>query len=232
MPRRITAPDPKSTSVSTTPQPSSSPVLSDVRPIFDNMKASPPPSPAKTIAPVRSKRSPSASRPDTQNVKHRKDTETGRRYTVEYLTDPKHGKLARERGRVALSITDLPPALRSLPKLKTNGSGGYQHVYERRLSNVKNLTDSSRTSWFQPMFKQRWTREDEHGTKYHGVNWFSSLGSYWDPAVAAVAAEMGKERHESGQGDDAIRRVEEDLIQAARDFAKGKGNKAKKVNAA
>ena len=136
-----------------------------------------------------------------------------RKYRVEYLHGAR-GKLARVRGRVALSLQDLPPAMRRMPKV--SDGGGYSHVYERRLD-LKDLTDDARTTWYQPMFKKRWTRVDaETGEKTHGVTWYARLGSYWEAATAAVAAEMAIARYNEGKSREEIERVEEDLVAAAR----------------
>lgn len=179
---------------------------------------------SRTGSPTTKRAKASTAHPNT--LYHLKDDETGRKYTVEYLSGSS-GKYGRVRGRVALSCTDLPPSMRTLPRPRPDG--GYEHVYERKL-NLKNLTDDTKSSWYQPMFKQRWTREDEHGNKMKGVDWYSCLGSYWDPKVAAVAAEIAKQRHADGQDREAIERVEEDLLQAARDYCgalqrKGKSTK-------
>ena len=125
------------------------------------------------------------------------DATTGRAYSVEYLYGD---KLARVRGRVALKLCDLPPEIAQLTQLRSDGR--FRHVYERKLRTVS--IDSS-PLWYQPMFKE-------------GNVWFSKLGSYWDPAVASVAAELAKQRHKAGLPRQQIEAVEDDIIRAARDF--------------
>lgn len=158
-----------------------------------------------------------AETPDPQNVCYRKDPDTERKYRVAYLQG-EHGKLAYVRGRVNLELTDLPPEMRTLPKLRPNGL--YSHVYTRQL-NVKELSNDGRTEWYQPMFKQRFTRTNEDGQKEHGVVWYARLGSYWHAAVAAVAAELAMQRQKAGQSREQIEHVEADIVEAARRCAAG-----------
>lgn len=184
--------------------------LDAARAAFDAMEAPPAPAP-----PPRAPRRAPAAGDASADVYYLRDDETARKYRVEYLHGA-GGKLARVRGRVALTLQDLPPAMRRLPKV--SAGGGYAHVYERRLA-LKELTDDARTTWYQPMFKKRWTEVDEAtGEKRRGVTWFARMGSYWDDGVAAVAAEMGLARHAEGQSREQIEKVEEDIVEAARQF--------------
>lgn len=160
-------------------------------------------------------RTPGGERPATDGAAvYQADDETGRKYRVEYLCGSS-GKLARSRGRVALTPSDLPPELRKLPKVRPDG--GYQHVYVRQL-NLKELTGDD-TQWYQPMFKKRWTRCDEQGNKASGVDWFARLGSYWCEETAAVAAELAMQRYQGGQTREQIETVEADIVEAARQLA-------------
>ena len=186
--------------------------LDAARATFDAMQAPDPPAP-----PPRAARRPAAQDAGA-DVYYLHDDETSRKYRVECLHGA-GGKLARVRGRVSLTLQDLPPDLRRLPKV--SDGGGYAHVYERRLS-LKELTDDARTTWYQPMFKKRWTRVDEAtGDKTHGVNWFARMGSYWDEGTAAVAAEMAIARYKEGKSREEIERVEQDIVAAAREHTRG-----------
>jgi hypothetical protein len=155
-----------------------------------------------------------AAKPRFNEVHHLTDATTGRTYRVEYLVGAS-GKLARVRGRVALTLDDLPEDLRALPKVRADGR--YEHVYERALKDVQGFTD--RPTWYQPMFKRRHVETCDDGTKQNCVTWYGKLGSYWDPAVAAVAAELAAARHAEGKDRAAIEAVEADLLQAARAYA-------------
>ena len=108
-------------------------------------------------------------------------------------------------------------SMRDLPKLRDDGR--YAHVYDRELKKVQNLTDESKRVWYQPMFKRRHTEVTEQGKKSR-VTWFGRLGSYWDPAVAAVAAEMAAVRYDKGESREAIECVENDILEAAREYAR------------
>ena len=155
--------------------------------------------------------------PRPTNVHHLRDPETGRKFPVEYLLG-NEGKYGRVRGRVALVLADLPPAMRKLARVRPDG--GFENVYARPLRTKQLVCDDERrAAWYQPMFKQRTTRADPGGAPQRGVEWYSSLGGYWEPAVAAVAAALAKQRHAAGMPREVIERVEEDLLQAARDCA-------------
>ena len=187
--------------------------LDEARALFDRMRASPPPAPQRSPT---LRRQVKRSLADAADQYHLTDEASGRKYRVEYLRGST-GKLARVRGRVALDLADLPPHLRSLPKLKDDGT--FAHVYERALK-LKELADDHRTAWYQPMFKKRWTHVDENGVKTRGVTWYASLGSYWNADVAAVAAELALQRYASSGTREEIERVERDLVQMAREHAR------------
>lgn len=153
------------------------------------------------------------------DVYHHRDETTGRKFRVEHLVGST-GVIARMRGRVALRLEDLPPHMRTLAKVRNDGS--YEHVYERALKNVKNLTDESRTTWYQPMFKRRRTEVLADGTRRHLIDWYGKLDSYWDAGVAAVAAAMAKERINRGAKRAEVETVGQDMIDMARAYATAK----------
>ena len=177
------------------------------------MEAPPPPI---AVQPERSERRAARAIP-TENVYHHTDDDTGRKFRVEYLHGSS-GKLARVRGRVAITTHDLPPAMRRLPKLRPDGE--YAHVYKRSLDLKELKADDSKTAWYQPMFKKRWTVVAEDGTKTSGVTWYARLGSYWDPGVAAVAAELAIRRYDDKKEREEIETVEQDILDAAREFTR------------
>lgn len=149
----------------------------------------------------------------------------GRKYRVEYLFD-RGGKIARDRGRVALTLADLPPEWRKLPRTRRGGgNASYEHVYQRLLRETHGMhgtqddAQCARREWFQPMFKKRVTTVAEDGTKVSRQAYYSKLGTYWDEGVAAVAAELALQRYEAGQSRQSIERVEQDVIDAARTYA-------------
>lgn len=184
--------------------------LDMVQATFREMQAPPPP------VPVRAARRTQLHDESGAPVYHARDAESGRRYRVEYLCGSA-GRPARLRGRVALELSDLPPQMRSLPRLREDGR--YEHVYERSLSKVQSFGGEERNVWYQPMFKQRYVLETDAGRE-RKVAWYGRLGSYWSPGVAAVAAEIARERHARGRPREEIECVEADIVQAAREFAR------------
>lgn len=192
----------------------------ELEPEFRNMKANPVPS--KASEPKRT-----SPKKTFNDVNYLEDSETGRKYRVEYLlnddiesADGKR-KLARIRGRVALSINDLPTDMQKLTKKRDGDDVRFEHVYERKLKKVQKLTDDTKRVWYQPMFKRRHTEMTEGGKKNY-VTWYGKLGSYWDPAVAAVAAEMAIQRLDQGKSREEVETVENDILSAARDCALSK----------
>lgn len=183
-------------------------LLESVEPLFRQMRVS------SMALPTREAKRPPIK--GCENVRHSKDEQTGRKFRVEYL-DGSSGVVARVRGRVALEMKDFPPSMHGIPKLRPNGC--YQHVYERKLSKVRNLTDESRTIWHQPMFKRRHTEMTDEG-KRNFVTWYGRLGSYWNAEVASLAAEIAANRYEEGKGREEIERIESDLIEIARVYAR------------
>lgn len=209
------APKRKRPTPRSTPKPDAT--LSEARAAFDEMEAPPPPieERARATSPTGAKRAPLDDHAPA--LYHQTDDETGRKYRVEYLHGSS-GKPARVRGRVALTLADLPPAWRKLPKLRSDGN--YEHIYVRRLKLKELTSDDARTEWYQPMFKKRWTRHHDDGTKTSGVDWYARLGSYWEAPVAAVAAELAIQRYGASQTREQIEQVEADIVAAAR--ARGK----------
>lgn len=179
-----------------------------IEPTLRAMEATPPP-----VLPRTARRT--SAKPRFSEVYHLTDEGTGRTYRVEYLVGVS-GKLARVRGRVALTLDDLPTELRALPKVRADGR--YEHVYERALKDVKGFSDVSKHTWHQPMLKRRHVEENEDGTKKNCVTWYGKLGSYWDPAVAAVAAELAAGRLGEGKSRAEIETVEADILEAARAY--------------
>ena len=90
----------------------------------------------------------------------------------------------------------------------------YERPKARNLNNVcmhlTNYAVNKKSNGFEP------SRHHDDGSKEHGVTWYARLGSYWDPAVAAVAAELAMQRHKEGQTREQVEQVEADIVAAAR----------------
>lgn len=148
---------------------------------------------------------------------HQKDEISGRNFTVEYLNGVS-GRTARERGRVTLTLADLPQEMATLPV--ESKRGGYRWVQKRSLKRGASVVakGAANIDWFQPMFKRRSTVEGPEGPEKKDV-WFTKLGTYTDAGVAAVAAELAAARYDAGEPSESIYRVEADIVQAARELA-------------